>query len=116
MRTSDRNSDQSGSGMYSSAIHPHFLDLDPDLLDGFELLHALGAGLQMSLTTIRERRAFQQVRKILGFEMSKHIHFSFISLTRFKGSFTSFRSFSRAKNTLAFIVETERFDIVAISS
>jgi hypothetical protein len=34
----------------------------------------------------------------------------------FKGSFNSFRSFSRAKNTLAFIVETERFDIFAISS
>jgi hypothetical protein len=70
----------------------------------------------MSLKAIGGFGAIQQVRKVFGFEMTKHIHCNFTSPLGFNGSFTSFRSFSRAKNTLALIVDTERFDIVAISS
>ena len=53
--------------------------------------------------------AFNQVDEIFCLQMPEHDDYTV-------GSFTNLRSFSNAKNTLAFIVETDRPEIRAISS
>jgi hypothetical protein len=99
--------------------HLHCRNLAPHGLDRLQSVRAARARFQMNAPLFVKRSAVHQVYEIFGFEVSKH-DLLIVSTSVYEriliGSFTSFRSFSRAKNTLALMVETERFDMFAISS
>ena len=100
---------------YLISIHCRNCQFRMQILSGYECFSASRTGPQMRLPLSRQFVPLDQVDEVCSFEMSPH-HRTQLPAVRCFGSFTSFLSFSRAKNTLALMVEIERPDMDAISS